>query len=295
MTTDPADYVEALAAIGVSEPDQLAELIEQFPDVFALAAYQQQSGVGDGAAATVEVLRFPAGGEPLDEFAESFGEGLEAGGELRDHRRERARRRYGSVHGCPDRLRQGVGRASRRAGGGSRTWSTAARCSGSWRSQPPARSTTPFRGHSIGALRPLPFRPRMTTRRVAMVSDDGAHPSRPPVAMVGTSWRGEPVIAERRVLIRVANRASVPPVPASVWQTLTPRPSERPQHLSGLAGPRRTGDDRGGHGWLHGCKSGRGSRGICGRRISLPADPAPPRQITAFGVTAWTAHAAGDP
>jgi hypothetical protein len=46
------------------------------------------------------------------------------------------------------------------------------------------------------------------------------------------------------------------------------------------------------HGWLRGCASGR-DRGICGRRLSLLADPAP-LGITAFGVTAWTARAAGD-
>ena len=100
VTTDPADYVEALAAVGASEPDQLAELIEQFPDVFALAAFQQQSGDGAGAVATVEVLRFPAADEPLDEFAESFGEGLEAGGQFEitgESERAVGRGRYAAV------------------------------------------------------------------------------------------------------------------------------------------------------------------------------------------------------
>jgi hypothetical protein len=78
VTTDADDYAELLAGVGASELDQFAEVIEQFPDLFALAAVEKRPG--DEAAATVEVLRVPGTGESLDESADALGEGLEAGG-----------------------------------------------------------------------------------------------------------------------------------------------------------------------------------------------------------------------
>jgi hypothetical protein len=80
VTTDPDDYAELVAGIGASELDQTVELIEQFPDVFALAAVDQ--GRGDEAGATVEVLRVPAVDESLDESADSARESLEATGDF---------------------------------------------------------------------------------------------------------------------------------------------------------------------------------------------------------------------
>jgi hypothetical protein len=78
VTTDPDDYADLLAGVGESELDQFAELIEQFPDFFALAAVEKRPG-GE-AGASVEVLRVPAADESLDEFADAAVDGLEAGG-----------------------------------------------------------------------------------------------------------------------------------------------------------------------------------------------------------------------
>ena len=57
-----------------------------------------------------------------------------------------------------------------------------------------------------------------------------------------------------------------------------------------LAGPTANGDDGWGPGWLRDCTSGR-DRGICGRRMSLSVDPAPPGHH-GVRVTAWTVRAA---
>ena len=78
VTTDPDDYAELLAGVGTSDSDQLAALIEQFPDFFALAAIEQPGS--DEFGASVEVLRVPTAGESLDEVADVMGEDLEAGG-----------------------------------------------------------------------------------------------------------------------------------------------------------------------------------------------------------------------
>jgi hypothetical protein len=80
VVTDPADYAEGMAEVGLSDTDELAELIEQFPDVFALAAYEPRPDDEAYARASVVVLRMPSTDERLDESAEFFTEGAEEGG-----------------------------------------------------------------------------------------------------------------------------------------------------------------------------------------------------------------------
>jgi hypothetical protein len=77
--TDPGDYAEGLAEVGLAETDELAEMYEHFPDFFALAAFEvpdEKIGVG----ASVVVTRIPSMDEPLDESAELFTEGVEEDG-----------------------------------------------------------------------------------------------------------------------------------------------------------------------------------------------------------------------
>lgn len=77
--TDPGDYADGLAEVGLADTDELAEMLEQFPDFFALAAFE----VPDeeiGVRASVVVTRLPSTDEQLDESAELFTEGVEEDG-----------------------------------------------------------------------------------------------------------------------------------------------------------------------------------------------------------------------
>jgi hypothetical protein len=97
VTTDPDEYADFVAEVGAPEPDQAAAGIEQFPDFFALAAYERQPG--NEAGASVVVLRFPADAS-VRASADAFGQNLEAGGDFEvtsDSRRAVGMDRYDAV------------------------------------------------------------------------------------------------------------------------------------------------------------------------------------------------------
>lgn len=78
VTTDPADYVEALELAGPDDADALAHAIERFPDLFALAGVDKELDPG----ASVVVLHEPSIGASLDEIADLTIEAMEESGFL---------------------------------------------------------------------------------------------------------------------------------------------------------------------------------------------------------------------
>lgn len=78
VTTDPADYVEALELAGPDDADGLVQAIERFPDFFALAGVDNELAT----RASVVVMREPSIGASLDEIADLTIEAMEESGFL---------------------------------------------------------------------------------------------------------------------------------------------------------------------------------------------------------------------
>jgi hypothetical protein len=80
VITDGADYAKQLAALGLFDTDASADEIEQFADLFALAALEPRPEEGPFAGGSIVVMRVPSGGR-LDESAALFAEGIEDQGD----------------------------------------------------------------------------------------------------------------------------------------------------------------------------------------------------------------------
>lgn len=77
--TDPEDYAAALSDAGTPATEGFAEILREFPEFFVLVALEP-TGEGSDVEASVLVMRYPSGGEPLDVLADWYQEGIQENG-----------------------------------------------------------------------------------------------------------------------------------------------------------------------------------------------------------------------